>query len=396
MQNNLIIVGNFIDSKIKLSRKLPAINPAASNRMIALSNAMIYNKNRVIIVSSSTAASIQFDRKIFIRGAVIKRGNTLIVCSPTIAIPILSSILELFFLPYTYIKVLWKIKKVSYVILYNYFPSLIIIALISKILRIKVIEDLQDISSLSFKYLANLKLMEKLQQFVGYFSMKIIISLAYKVLIPTIRFSKFLPLNKKVEIISGCINVNKSIIHKQEQQIINILYSGLINSEQGFYLFLDSLKIIDNESIYRLNRLVVHISGYGMGKKELLTLTKDIHNVKVIVHGFLPNEEYNDLLKKIDVCLALQDPTGKNSNLKTPSKTYEYFSFGKAVIVSDVGDFRKMPLDSRILLEPYTPANLASILLSISKSDIENYKVNALKYVAENWSYEIVAKKITG
>ncbi|MBS4061409.1 MAG: glycosyltransferase [Bacteroidetes bacterium] len=394
MSNNLIFVGNYIDADIQHSRKLPSVNPAASNRMISLSKALASSGNRVIIVSSSSAASIGFNRRIFIKRMVIKRDSVVIVCSPTVGIPILSSVLELIFLPLTYLQVLNKIKSVNFVLLYCYYPSLVIVALISKLLRIKIIEDLQDVSSISFKYMKNLKFTEKLQQFLGFFSMKLIIKLSTKVLIPTNRFKKFIGSNKKVETISGCINNNNKIIYNFNTDEINILYSGLLNSEQGFYLFMESLKILDRKLIEKPTNLVFHISGYGIDRDSILSLTSNLATLKIQIHGFLSNEAYKELLMRMDVCLALQDPHGKNSNFKTPSKTYDYFSFAKTVIVSNVGDFKTMPNDCRILLEPYTAKNLASILVSITKKDVVEYGKNALQYASQNWSYDIISQKI--
>jgi hypothetical protein len=384
-----LIVGNYIDDNLKQKRGLPSSNPAGSNRMYNISSALSLNRKTSIILSAGSAGNIKFNSKLIHPYQIVKNDQNIIIFASALGIPYLSIIFEPFSVLYIFFKLFYK-YKFKVIVLYCYYPSTVLIALFGKLLNLKIIEDLQDIVKPKISDILSFKILFALQQYLGYIFMKITLLISDIILVPTNKFKTYYFKNKYLKI-DGCVNFNeikKSNLFNSE---INILYSGLINDENGRNLFLDTLSRLDNSL---KNNLIFHVSGVIENDNHFLQRINTFTNLKVIVHGFLNIQDFKVLLDKINVCLVLQNPNGRNSWSKTPSKGFEYLSKGKVLICTNIGDFIEIPNDCILFLDNYDAITLEEKILMLPTLNLNHISHNAYVYAKDNWNYPIVQEKI--
>jgi hypothetical protein len=104
--------------------------------------------------------------------------------------------------------------------------------------------------------------------------------------------------------------------------------------------------------------------------------------------------KYKELLTESSVCIALQNPYDIYGQFKIPSKAFEYMSYGKMLIVSDVGDFSSLPPETVLLLKCYSAQSLSDIFEKLTVQMIDTYGNNAFNYAKENWSFCKVGSRI--
>ena len=384
-----LVVGNYIDDEIKNKRGLPSSNPAGSNRIFNIASVMGQSNDSTLILSSGSAANIKFNKKLLHKYEIRRVGNNILIFSSALSIPYLSIFYEQLSIIYIFLK-LFKKYKLNIIILYCYYPSTIFVGLIAKLLNIKIIEDLQDIVKPKLSDFWKNSILFGFQQYFGMLLMTIVLLISNIILVPSNRFIRQ-KYKKKYLKVDGCINFNEIDICPSYDAKLKVLYSGLINEENGRNLFLETLYILDKKINFEIE---FHITGIIEDEENFISKLKEFTNLTIYVHGFLSVEKFKLLLKSINICLVLQDPYGRNRNAKTPSKGFEYLSNGKAVICSLIGDFPEIPNDCIIFLENYDKQALANILLNVPKIDINKIMVNAAKYSKENWDFNVVQKNI--
>jgi hypothetical protein len=391
----VLILGNYIDFDIKTNRGLPAFNPAASNRMLRLSQSLQSVNVETMIISPACAMRIKWKGVLFHKSKIIEERNVKIFYCLALGVPFLGMLFEQISVFFSILRISRK-SKIDSLIVYCYYPSSVIAALLCKFfLGIKIIEDLEDICELKITDWNSTAEANAFQQLIGSFLMKIMIYISDTVIIPTSNFLNFLNFKSKVEVISGCIDVPKL---KQNDFLVGnekicVLFSGALEDENGVSLLIDMLKKMDVN--YELsNKFVFEISGHGSKANILEVEIKKLKNLRVNFHGFVSEVEYSNLLNISKIALVLQNPNGRYSMHKTPSKGYEYISNGKMVIISKIGDFFKLPNDVVVILEPYSSDNLIEVFNSISNEEINNYSRKAHDYALNNWDSKIIGKKL--
>lgn len=384
-----LVVGNFIDDIIKKTRGLPSSNPAGSNRMSNIAGAVSIFNNRTLILSSGSAAKIQFNKNWIHPIKIQRKDNTIVIYAPALSIPYLSIFFEPISVSILFIK-LYQKYRFEIVFIYCYYPSTILVGLIGRILRLKIVEDLQDIVRPKFSDFKNNGILFAAQQTIGYILMQISLVVSDVILIPTNKFKKALFSNKYLKI-DGCFDSNVIAPHFYEIDKINILYSGLINEENGRNLFLNTLNNLNN--LPKCN-IEFHVSGSVENEEDFKVKLKSFSNLTIKYYGYLDNLKYIELLKSIDVCLVLQNPCGRNSFAKTPSKGFEYMYNGKVVICSNVGDFSEIPDDCILHLIDYDCGALANIILKLPTLDLNVIKFRAVSFAAQHWDFLSVRRKI--
>lgn len=390
--NTLVFIGNYLDEKIIKERGLLAPNPAGSNRMWRLSKAIQAQGFLSYIISPACSARIKFSSKIIHPARVVKKNGILVVYAPALAIPYLSIFFEFFSMSWIFLR-LYFLRNIKLTMLYCYYPSTILVALISKILRIKIIEDLEDIVTPRVSDWFNKPIMFSLQQSFGGLLMKMSIYLSDLIIIPSSKFLFKTIENKNYLVIDGCIDVSGDTSLIFEDEKITVLLAGMLDEEQGVNLYLNALSILNNNEKLA-ERFRFDICGLSLEEESLKASLAKFDNLDLTYHGFVSSLEFNLILKKTHVCLVLQNPTGRNSQQKTPSKGYEYMASGKSIIVSSIGDYVNLPNNTRFLLTEYTPENIISILSNLSHEDIIEIGNNAKQFANENWGFENIGKKI--
>lgn len=380
--------GAAITDRAKRERNLPLINPATTNRMLRIASAFMAAGEQCAILSP----------------AIMPRIPTTMARLPRIAqrvsgVPVLSiSQLGVRFAgymlsPFTALASavrLAKRRRIKTVVQYCYFPDAFIFSLWCKIAYgSKVVLDLEDICQPRIADWKRGSETRPLLQLWGWVLMKLSIRLANVVIMPTKKFSSVVPERKRL-VVSGCQKVVEDVRSKLQGGKMHFLYSGGITEENGIVLLMDALKILDDQK----RNFQVSICGMGARKDWARQKAGELRNVEVEVLGFLGNEDFNNLYKKIDICFALQKPTGRHGQFKTPSKGYEAMCSGKALVVSDIGDFGELPDTVCYHVRPYAAKKLAEILGGLTREGLANTAKAALEYSKANFDSSIVGRRI--
>ncbi|WP_281637375.1 hypothetical protein [Flavobacterium marginilacus] len=390
--NISVFIGNYLDEIIQKERSLIAPNPAGSNRMWRLSKAVQTQGFLPYIISPACSARIKFNSKIIHSTHIVRKNGIIIVYAPALAIPYLSILFEFFSMLWIFLRLTF-LRNIRIVMLYCYYPSTVFVGLLAKIQKIKIIEDLEDIVTPKLSDWFGDSIMFAIQQSIGGFLMRISIGLSDLIIIPSSNFFFKTIESKNVLIIDGCIDVSadKSLIFEDEK--INVLLAGMLDEEQGIDLYLQTLYIINkNEEL--ANRFRFKISGLSLNEEVLKNSLASFTNLDLKYYGFVSSAEFTILMKEAHVCLVLQNPTGRNSQQKTPSKGYEYMASGKAIIVTPIGDYVNLPNDICFLLSEYSPDNILAIVSNLNNETIIEVGKKAKQYARENWGFENVGKRI--
>jgi len=391
-----IIVGNYIDFNIKAQRGLPSFNPAGSNRMLRLAQSLTSIGEEVMIVSPACAMRMKWTGNLFHKQQIETFQNIKIQYCASIGLPIFGMLFEQIIVFLT----IWKLSRehtVTSLVVYCYYPSSVWASLFAKyILRIKIIEDLEDICIPKLSDWRKSAEANPVQQIVGWFLMKLMLSISDHILIPTSKFLQFLRRKDNVALISGCIEVpilDKIDLSTTEMKSIRVLFSGALEDENGVPLLIDFLKMLDKDKELS-NTFIFDISGQGSKSSYLQNEVEKLKNIKIYFYGFLTEEEYANLLEKAKIALVLQNPVGRYSNYKTPSKGYEYVSNAKTVIVSNIGDFGQLPEEVLIMLDSYDSKSLLEIFKNLTIDKMNAISKNAYDYAKKNWDSSIVGLKL--
>ena len=393
-KETVLYLGNFLNEEIVIERKLPTNNTAGSNRIKRISQALSLSYE-VKIISSAITLRNKFNRNNLILKKKSKIDNGIeIIFAKTLAIPVLGLLFSHITYPLEVLKNIRK-NKVKNLVLYNFGSLNIITLFIIKIFipRIKILNNIEDISVFSFKDFSLKSEDNLLQQLFFSVSMKITAFLSHGYIIPTERFLPFLPSKKNILVINGCIKVNKFSEVKNRNDL-NILFAGKIAFEHGIKEFIECLKIYDAEK----NDLNVKFNITGTGPKSnwLKQELESIDFVDVEYHGFVTDKKYSSILADASICIALQKPDGRHANYKTPSKVYEYLGNSKIVVATNVGDFKEIQGNLIRICDPLNARNLKLIIDDIlSKRDnISELSKKVNHYAFENYDYSNVSKKL--
>jgi glycosyltransferase involved in cell wall biosynthesis len=391
----VLYVGNYLDDDIVKTRRMPARNPAGSNRMLRLARAMKAGGIPVSILAPGAMISMGFGASLLHRTELKIVEGISVQYVPALAFPIGGALSELFILPYE----VWRrtfTGQVDCVILYCYYPSLILCALAARSNDCRVVEDLEDVCEIRFSDLTREGFAFAFRQLWGTVCLSAIRTLSATFVVPSRTFLKALPLGASFEIVTGCCEKrdDENVLPSDFKDVrLKILYAGKLESEHGAHLFVETLKIIDQDPAFA-SKLSIEICGYGPASEALKSTTSQLKNLKANFRGFLSGHEFHSLLSGVDIALALQNPDGRFATGKTPSKVYEYLAEGKVVVCTPLPDFLALPSGVCTVLEEYTSEALSKIIRELTPSRVASLKIAAAEYAKANWSYQVVGSRL--
>lgn len=394
----ILYIGGYLDEKIVQKRGLPTRNPAGSNRMERIANAMNMVGQKTIIVSPGISLRTKFTDKIIHSADVRRSKKTPVIFAPTIGLPIFGVLSIFFLLPLMLIR-LRKKRKISTVVIYNFSPLLVLTAFMYRyVFRVPVFQNIEDVSIPKLNDWSKESETRPLQQIVFYICMNLISFMAKGFIIPTRQFLSYLDKSKPYKVVTGCIDVKPSNLLKKKEQYgdtIHILFSGKIEFEHGIDKLIGAMQLIDENKL--CENITVDICGGGSKAQWLEDELKSINNINITYHGFVDDVDYIQLLDESDICVALQDPSGRHSTTKTPSKVYEYLGYYKTVIATDVGDLAELPTEIIAICTPFNETVLSQLLTNYieDKELIEEQAKKAGDYAFEHYSYTKVGDILT-
>lgn len=392
-------IGTYLNKVIVAERGLPTCNVAGSNRLQRFAEALNSTGQRVIIFSPAVSLRVRYRGKLIHPKRTYKSGKTLVLFCCALGLPIAGILLEPIFL-ITALYAVYRKHRPEAVVIYNYSPSLVLAALFIKLWwRVPLIENLEDIAIPKRSDWLATSETRPVQQLIYSVCMALIINLSNKIIIPTKRFTLFIPPDKPRLLITGCITVKdiaaKPTTPKTERDKINVLFTGRIEFEYGIQYFLKALKMLsENEALAGVFR--IHICGKGSKERWVSEYLQHLNNIEVNYYGFVRSEIYQGLLSVADVCVALQDPKGRLAYYNTPSKAYEYLGYGKMVIATDVGDLALLPPEAITICSPLSEQKLYEKLIDIAQNPqrIVQQSKAAASYAKKFFAYEVVGPKI--
>lgn len=387
-QDCCIYYGAAITDRTIRERGLPLSNPATTKRMLR-------------IASSFRAAG---ERCAILSPAIMPRIRTTWNCLPRIAqrvsdVPILSiaqfgvRFIGYMLTPFTAIAAAIRLKRrhrIKTVVQYCYFPDAFLFSLWCKIAyRSKVVLDLEDICRPRLSDWRRGSETRPILQLWGAVLMRFSIWLADIVIVPTKKFATVVP-SRKCCVITGCQKVLPAQLDTGHHERLTLLYSGGITAENGIEVLIEALRMLDDSP----RKFAVKICGAGAKRDWVEQQTKSLRNIEVEMLGFLDNKSFESLYSTVDICFALQNPNGRHGFFKTPSKGYEALCSGKALIVSDIGDFHELPDDICFHLRPYSAGTLAGILAGLTREDVSKKRISALEYAQRHFDVSVVGEII--
>lgn len=156
---------------------------------------------------------------------------------------------------------------------------------------------------------------------------------------------KINPQKKPYLILNGSYKPTKIYTEKFDDELIHIVYAGVINNKKGSSKAIEIAKHLTEE--YH-----IHILGYGKDE-DLEAMNKQINEsnltnrCKITYEGVFFGEEYNRFIQKCDIGLCPQNLNEKYNESSFPSKILSYMANGlrvvsvelKAVRLSDIGEY---------------------------------------------------------
>jgi glycosyltransferase involved in cell wall biosynthesis len=394
-----LYLGHYLDEAIVLERGLQTRNAAGSNRMVRIAEALGAVGQRVLIVSPAVSMRTPWMGQLVHPLRLRRLRGIRVLFSTAVGFPIVSALLEPLFLFIAIYNIIRK-NSISTLIIYDFYPSFILIAFFARFLwRIPIIADIEDVSEPRWQDWSSDAEVRPLQQLIGYFTMNALIRLSAGVIIPSERFAKLLPYHSRKLVISGCMpslcSTIRQPVRSEPARPLNLLFAGKIEFEHGIACLLDALTSLAQQPELAA-QFQVEICGSGSKERWLVDNLRHITTLNLHYHGFVSDEEYQHLLYRADICVALQDPHGRYGETNVPSKVYEFLGHGKMVVATDVGDLALLPKEVITICSPYDAKQLHNILVSIADDPNLPFRQGAAaaRYVQEHFAYPIVGAAI--
>jgi len=184
------------------------------------------------------------------------------------------------------------------------------------------------------------------------------------------------------------LNSKLGIEDESPHKVPMLIFSGSLNSDRGYDLFLQALRHIE----YPVD---VFISGV-VGIRDILP--KDILPVvRITSMGYLEYSKYLEVLNQADIAVSCYRADSKMSTNIFPSKIIEYMAYGKIIVTSRVADIETMGENLFVFYDEDSPVSIASAINDVL-NDISKYRSfgkNAARYFMDNCSVPATARKLS-
>ena len=174
---------------------------------------------------------------------------------------------------------------------------------------------------------------------------------------------------------------------------ISFLYSGTLEKDTGFDLYIEAIRILDKHYAGS-KKLLFNVTGKLPRNFELFESSNPL--ITVNFFGMLDHHGYKTLLCSSDVGLSLKLNAGLYADSTFPSKTVEYVSNNLLLVSTDISDVKEVFEDCALYLEEDCPVLLSEILIGITR-EIETCRLmshNASRILNDKLSSHSVAKSL--
>lgn len=373
MSRSIFIISNaFAHDEIKCRRQIDTDSPAASKKVNMMASLLSVENTTYVL---SLARGRPRNKLDWFSAAVRRDKRVVYIYAPFSNFFPLSYLASLFY----FSLILWRYRKrdKKIIIFYNR-QYLYILSLITGFFcKYKMFSDIED------------------GEFFSRYSMRQCINSVFDFLCKgSILANKYLQcytsLASTYVYYGFCVLKSRDVLTNDE---ISFLYSGTLETDTGFDLFIESIRILEKHYSGR-QKLLFNVSGKLPSGFVLFESSNRLITVRFL--GLLDYSSYKLLLSSSDVGLSLKLNSGFYANTTFPSKTVEYVSNNLLLVSTDVSDVKELFEDSALYLEEDCPILLSEILLGITKEQ-RIFRVmsnKASKLLNAKLSYHTVANKL--
>lgn len=181
---------------------------------------------------------------------------------------------------------------------------------------------------------------------------------------------------------------NDNLFYKKSDTKI-ILYTGTLHYQYGIKSLLEAFMLIKN------NDYELWICGSGEAEDEIKKLLFEDKRIKFF--GFLAKDEVKKLQQKATVLVNPRPNEGEYTKYSFPSKTMEYMTSGKPVIMYKLDGIPDEYDEYLYYFNGTSPENIATKILEVceqSEQELILFGQKAKHFVADNKNEIIQAKRI--
>lgn len=370
-----VYICNAIDEQTKVDRLIITDSPAATNKVVGLSNAVNQQGWRSLILSLGRGRQNRSGS--YFGSKCIKRDGLVFCYASFLHLPVLTHIVTIFSLTSTFIRVYLKFRDRSIRILvynrsYHYLPTLIL----AKFFQLQCYLDLEDGYNKSDSGF--------LRRIYDWKTKKIFNWLcpagglvASSSLISQINYVK--PL-----ICYGVANDVGSRSNNWNSEKLRIIFSGTLLEEVGSQLLIDAFNILRIDYSRELEKLFFVVTGKGSFAQDFSNFA--IKNPRHVFFGkSLPLDIYTKLLRECHVGISLRLSSYEMAKTTFPSKVIEYANNGLVLLTTKSPDIPRIFGNSAIYLEEETPDALAKLIASLPNrvAELEEKSLHGMQLVRD-------------
>ncbi len=383
--NRLYFICNVFDDPTKIERGITSDSPAAAKKVFSFCRSLISRNVKSIVVSLGRGSTSN-------TGKFFKTKVSRINSVPTIFLPywdvfFLSNILTFLVLPFFIFRLNKKKGKIVYLV-YNKLQYYLLGLAVGFLLRCRFFLDLEDGFATSASCNPLVHIRNFLLNTMFDFFCKSGVILACSALKSETRITKKITCYGTLDdFIADDFNFN--------ELRLTVLFGGSVCPDTGSELLLSAIKLLRDKNESWAKDINFVITGKG-SLSVFSELEKDRTHPRVNLLGSLSQENYQKVLKKVHVGLALKSVNGSLANTTFPSKVIEYASNKKLIITTNISDVEEVLSIGAVYLETNRPQELNEKLKWIVNNRNEAKKIAQLGFdlVSEKLSKEKVGREL--
>lgn len=352
----IAIVCNALDDATRLQRNISTDSPAASRKVFMLCQALRIAGVRAYVLSLGRGRP---DGAAYFKRTVKRVNGVPVIYAPFSQKQILSQLISLFGL----IPSLLRLSQTPNrsVVFYNRMTAYLPALLVARVSGFRCLLDLED-GEVANQAAGHRSLRNRLRS-----SLNAVFDFCCRdgALLACSALSAATTIRPTISYYGTTSALVKPL--RWQHDAITVLMSGTLDHDTGAYLLIEAIRQLRQEG--NLARpLHFEITGKGASQADLEGLATDNNLVSVKVHGRVSNLEYQKILDRCDVGLALKPVGGALADTTFPSKVIEFADAGLLVLTTDISDVRQVLGDGAVYLTRNDPSQLAQLLREIAEN----------------------------